>query len=206
MAHSLIWVHKDRIYRKTREISPTAVTAPIDRIESGTGGRGGHLHYGPDEVAAEGRLCRRAHSRPTRPRADAVLAMLRMHAHPVEGVPAQQAQRVHRRCCHICTTRRHMVVRKVSPFFLFFPKGLHVKTCTQEGWEGLLLSEEQCKLLVNGQAFPPCVKLPAVEPSALLQSFSTATLRTSSTVLIAIEISEGPTALVMVLSQVEVKT
>ena len=53
---------------------------------------------------------------------------------------------------------------------------------------------------------PALCEFPAVEPFALLQSFSTATLRTSSTVLIAIEISEGPTALVMVLGQVEVKT
>lgn len=61
-----------------------------------------HLHDGPDKAPVEGRLGRRAHSRATWPSADAVLAVLRMHAHPIQRMPAQKAQRMHCRCCDVC--------------------------------------------------------------------------------------------------------
>ena len=58
----------------------------------------GHLRDRPEDCGVEAR----ADGRPGRPRAHAVLAVLPTHAQPVEGVRAQQRQRVRHRQTHIC--------------------------------------------------------------------------------------------------------
>ena len=58
----------------------------------------GHLHHSPEDCGVEAR----ADDRPGRPRAHAVLAVLPAHAQPVEGVRAQQRQRMRHRQAHIC--------------------------------------------------------------------------------------------------------
>ena len=60
----------------------------------------------------------RADGRPGWPRADAVLTMLTAHAKPVEGVRAQQRQRVRHRQAHICMFELSCQILLSSPFRL----------------------------------------------------------------------------------------
>ena len=68
------------------------------------------LHDSPEDCAMH-----LLASCPARSRANAVLAILPVHAQPVQGVRAQQAQRMHHRDAHIYTALVHQVSRRISP-------------------------------------------------------------------------------------------